>query len=253
MPSRRRGFRAARGRLGGLRTGVSRNNRPPEGSTAATIACGVHTRRDRCRWPLNGVTLGVQMPEVSALADRLFDTILDHYPLRANLMGLRDDGALTDHSEEAGQGAPAALPGARCGSGAADPEDHRRPHHPGPRPAPGPRGVRDDRVGDGRVRGERIPAGRGARNALLPAPVEQSPRGAAVPGGGSRAAPREHHRGTDPGPAPRRADDRPAGPPHRGTGRAPPGAAELPCRAAERRPAARAGHRPRRVVLAARR
>jgi len=37
------------------------------------------------------------------LADRLFDTVLDHHTLRPNLMGLRDDGALQDHSEEADQ------------------------------------------------------------------------------------------------------------------------------------------------------
>ncbi|GAB2871408.1 DUF885 domain-containing protein [Lentzea nigeriaca] len=37
------------------------------------------------------------------LADRLFDLTLDHHTLRPNLMGLRDDGELQDHSEEADQ------------------------------------------------------------------------------------------------------------------------------------------------------
>ncbi|GGU49790.1 hypothetical protein GCM10010178_48280 [Lentzea flava] len=35
------------------------------------------------------------------LADQLSDLILDHHTLRPNLMGLRDDGELQDHSEEA--------------------------------------------------------------------------------------------------------------------------------------------------------
>jgi uncharacterized protein (DUF885 family) len=43
------------------------------------------------------------MSEINALADRLFDTVLEHHTLRPNLMGLRDDGALQDHSEEADQ------------------------------------------------------------------------------------------------------------------------------------------------------
>ena len=37
------------------------------------------------------------------LADELFDLTLEHHALRANLWGLRDDGALQDHSEEADQ------------------------------------------------------------------------------------------------------------------------------------------------------
>lgn len=37
------------------------------------------------------------------LAERLWNLMLDHHALRANLMGLRDDGALQDHSEEADQ------------------------------------------------------------------------------------------------------------------------------------------------------
>ncbi len=37
------------------------------------------------------------------LADRLSDLIFDHHALRANLLGLRDDGVLQDHGEEAGQ------------------------------------------------------------------------------------------------------------------------------------------------------
>src|SRR5690349_3099211 len=37
------------------------------------------------------------------LAERLSDLTLDHHPLRANLMGLSDDGALQDHSEESDQ------------------------------------------------------------------------------------------------------------------------------------------------------
>jgi uncharacterized protein (DUF885 family) len=38
------------------------------------------------------------------LTERLSELMLDHHPLRANLMGLRDDGALQDHSVEADQG-----------------------------------------------------------------------------------------------------------------------------------------------------
>ncbi|HEX8866317.1 MAG TPA: hypothetical protein VF821_11735, partial [Lentzea sp.] len=42
------------------------------------------------------------MSEVNALADRLFDTILDRYPVDASLMGFdRDHASLVDHSEEA--------------------------------------------------------------------------------------------------------------------------------------------------------
>jgi uncharacterized protein (DUF885 family) len=37
------------------------------------------------------------------LAERLSELTLDHHTLRPNLMGLRDDGALQDHSEEADQ------------------------------------------------------------------------------------------------------------------------------------------------------
>ena len=37
------------------------------------------------------------------LADQLFDLTLDHHALRANLLGLRHDGVLQDHSEEADQ------------------------------------------------------------------------------------------------------------------------------------------------------
>jgi uncharacterized protein (DUF885 family) len=40
---------------------------------------------------------------VRDLAEQLWDLMLDHHPLRANLLGLRDDGALQDHSEEADQ------------------------------------------------------------------------------------------------------------------------------------------------------
>ncbi|WP_086663186.1 DUF885 domain-containing protein [Lentzea kentuckyensis] len=43
------------------------------------------------------------MTEANALAEDLWDLIMDHHALRANLMGLRDDGALQDHSEEADQ------------------------------------------------------------------------------------------------------------------------------------------------------
>ncbi|WP_112262600.1 DUF885 domain-containing protein [Lentzea terrae] len=38
------------------------------------------------------------------LGDRLFDLTLEHRTMRATLMGLRDDGALQDYSEEAEQG-----------------------------------------------------------------------------------------------------------------------------------------------------
>ncbi|KJK49963.1 hypothetical protein UK23_12115 [Lentzea aerocolonigenes] len=42
------------------------------------------------------------MSEVNALADRLFDTILDRYPLDASLMGFDlDHASLVDHSEDA--------------------------------------------------------------------------------------------------------------------------------------------------------
>ncbi len=37
------------------------------------------------------------------LAERLSELMLDHHALRANLLGLRDDGALQDHSEESDQ------------------------------------------------------------------------------------------------------------------------------------------------------
>ncbi|SDO91073.1 DUF885 domain-containing protein [Lentzea jiangxiensis] len=41
------------------------------------------------------------MSDVNALADRLFDAILDRYPVDASLMGFgRDDGLLVDHSTE---------------------------------------------------------------------------------------------------------------------------------------------------------
>ncbi|WP_157984576.1 DUF885 domain-containing protein [Lentzea terrae] len=44
------------------------------------------------------------MSEVNALADRLFDTILDRYPVDATLMGFDlDHESLVDHSEEADQ------------------------------------------------------------------------------------------------------------------------------------------------------
>ncbi len=43
------------------------------------------------------------MSEIKALAERLSDLMLDHHPLRANLMGLRDDGALGDRREETDQ------------------------------------------------------------------------------------------------------------------------------------------------------
>jgi uncharacterized protein (DUF885 family) len=43
------------------------------------------------------------MSQLDALADRLWDLVLEQHPLLANLMGLRDDGVLADHSEEAHQ------------------------------------------------------------------------------------------------------------------------------------------------------
>ncbi|NKE59204.1 DUF885 domain-containing protein [Lentzea sp. PSKA42] len=44
------------------------------------------------------------MSEANALADRLFDTILDRYPVDASLMGFDvDHESLVDHSEEADQ------------------------------------------------------------------------------------------------------------------------------------------------------
>ncbi|WP_330271485.1 hypothetical protein OG205_30885 [Lentzea sp. NBC_00516] len=45
------------------------------------------------------------MSEADAIADRLFDVILDRYPLDASLMGFDvDHESLTDHGEEAGSG-----------------------------------------------------------------------------------------------------------------------------------------------------
>lgn len=43
------------------------------------------------------------MSQLDALADRLWDLVLEQHPLLANLMGLRDDGVLADHREEAHQ------------------------------------------------------------------------------------------------------------------------------------------------------